>query len=137
MDRENLILHNVIQKVKSRHDSTQRQVFSTLSTKIRIFLSHFPLGFCSCYYCGGKDHFSTRDCPEIQNGNFNKMKFFQEMWLHKPHTKRADYDKTCATSRNNENSNYNSSQILNTQSQGYESNNFQNNNNQNYHQNHH
>ena len=65
------------------------------------------------------------------------MKLFQEMWLYKLHTKRADYDKTCATSRNNENSNYNSSQILNTQSQGYESNNFQNNNNQNYHQNHH
>ena len=57
----------------------------------RDFLSRFPLGFRGCYYCGNTDHFRTRDCPAAKNGNFNKMQFFQEMWLHKPHTKKHDY----------------------------------------------
>ena len=77
-------------------------------------MSQFPLGFKGCYNCGGTDHFSTRECPAVINGDFNKSKFFKEMWLHKPHTKISNYDKNRATSRNSEDPNFARLSILNT-----------------------
>ena len=60
--------------------------------KDRNFLSRFPLGFKGCFNCGQNDHFSTRNCPMANAGNFDKQTFFSEMWAHKPHTKKQSRD---------------------------------------------
>ena len=52
------------------------------------FLSWFPVGFRGCFNCGKNDHFSTKFCPAANAGDLNIAKFFNEMWAHKPHTKR-------------------------------------------------
>ena len=53
-----------------------------------IFFNRFPVGFRGCYNCGKSNHFSSKFCLAAKSGNFNKKKFFNEMWAHKPHTKR-------------------------------------------------
>ena len=57
------------------------------------YISRFPVGFRGCFNCGATDHFSTRDCPAAQSGNFNKRKFFAELWAHKPHTRKFDFNR--------------------------------------------
>ena len=52
------------------------------------YLSRFPVDFKGCFNCGQTDHFSTRNCAAANNGDFNKQMFFNEMWAHKPHTKK-------------------------------------------------
>jgi len=59
----------------------------------RDYLSRFPLGFKGCYNCGETTHFRTQDCPTANSASFDKMKFFSEMWAHKPHTKRHEDDR--------------------------------------------
>ena len=59
----------------------------------RQYLSRFPLSFRGCFICGGTDHRGAKDCPVAQSGNYDKKQFFDELWAHKPHTKRPDREK--------------------------------------------
>ena len=59
--------------------------------KERKFLSRFPIGFDRCYRCGQRVHRNTPYYLMAIHGNFDQQKFFQEMWMHKPHTKRQDF----------------------------------------------
>ena len=52
------------------------------------FLSRFPLGFNGCFICGATDHFNRMDCPKGINSKEERCIFFNEMWSHKPHTKK-------------------------------------------------
>ena len=54
------------------------------------YVSIFPVGFRGWYKYGKTDHFSTRDCPLAQSGDFNKRKFVLEKWSYKPHTKKPE-----------------------------------------------
>ena len=56
------------------------------------YISDYPLGFRGCFNCGENDHWKTSRCPLALSGNFNKNRFFKEMWAHKPHTKNAQRD---------------------------------------------
>ena len=55
------------------------------------YISKYPLGFRGCFKCGATNHFNLRDCPERDSGT--RTKFWKELWIHKPHTKRNDYDR--------------------------------------------
>ena len=52
------------------------------------FLSRFPVDFRGCFNCGKTNHFTTKFCPAANSGDFDKTTFFNEMWAHKPDTKR-------------------------------------------------
>ena len=41
--------------------------------KLCDFISRFPVGFRGCYNYGKEDHFSTKDCPLVHAGTFDKM----------------------------------------------------------------
>ena len=56
------------------------------------YLSKYPVGFRGCYACGKDDHRSSRECPLNQTGQFDKNVFFLEMWAHKPHTKKSQFE---------------------------------------------
>ena len=88
------------------------------------------MGFRGCYNCGGTDHFSTRDCPAAQSGNFNKRKFFAELWAHKPHTRKFDFNRqptqSSPSSRQNYSTNGNSSPDIQISNQSHFSESFNN-----------
>lgn len=50
------------------------------------YLSQYPVGFRGCFVCGSTDHWRKDSCPITQSGNFNRCKFFHDLWAHKPHT---------------------------------------------------
>ena len=52
------------------------------------FLSRFPLGFNGCFICGATNHFNRMDCPKGIKTREERRIFFNEMWAHKPHTKK-------------------------------------------------
>ena len=52
------------------------------------FVSRFPLGFSGCFICGATNHYSRSDCPKGIRNKDERRLFFNEMWAHKPHTKR-------------------------------------------------
>ena len=52
------------------------------------FFNRFPIDFRGCFNCGKTNHFTTKFCPAANSGDFDKTKFFNEMWALKPHTKR-------------------------------------------------
>lgn len=73
------------------------------------YLSRFPLGFRGCYNCGENAHYSTRDCPLARSGDFNKQKFFLEMWAHRPHTTKlllARHQSSSSNQTNTRSQNY-------------------------------
>ena len=55
------------------------------------YVSKYPLGFRGCFKCGASTHFNLRDCPDRDTGT--RTEFWKELWIHKPHTKRNDYDR--------------------------------------------
>ena len=56
------------------------------------FTSRFPVGFRGCFICGEMDHFSKMDCKKGINTKEEILLFFNEMWAHKPHTKKRSRD---------------------------------------------
>ena len=44
--------------------------------------------FKGCFICGAPDHFSRSDCPVGIDTREKRKIFFNEMWAHKPHTKK-------------------------------------------------
>ena len=52
------------------------------------FVSRFAVGFNGCFICGATNHFSRTDCPKGIRNKEERRLFFNEMWAHKPHTKR-------------------------------------------------
>ena len=73
------------------------------------FLSRCPVDFEGCFNCGQADHWQTKFCPEAKNSTYNKTMFFNEMWAHKPHTRKPprNFD--------NNNDQYGSSNFLTNQ----------------------
>ena len=59
-------------------------------TESPYYLSDYPVGFRGCFNCGKTDHWRTANCPLKQAGIFDKTRFFNELWAHKPHTKKSD-----------------------------------------------
>ena len=53
-------------------------------------MSLFPLGFRGCYNCGETTHFCAQYFPTANYGSFEKIKFFSEIWAHKPHKKNEE-----------------------------------------------
>ena len=51
------------------------------------YLSKLPVDFKGCFNCEKTNHFRTGDCRLAQADNFDKKKFFLELWVHKPHKK--------------------------------------------------
>ena len=54
------------------------------------FVSRFAVGFNGCFICGATNHFSRTDCPVGIRTKDERRLFFNEMWAHKPHTKRSN-----------------------------------------------
>ncbi len=54
--------------------------------KPRQFLSDYPIGFRGCYVCGSQDHWKKDDCALVRSGNFDRQRFFKNLWAHRPHT---------------------------------------------------
>ena len=54
------------------------------------YTSRFPISFRGCFVCGATDYFGTNKCPVEIKGKVEKRLFFNEMWAHKPHTKRKN-----------------------------------------------
>lgn len=50
------------------------------------YMSQYPVGFRGCFVCGSTDHWRKESCPVTQSGNFDRKKFFHDLWAHKPHT---------------------------------------------------
>ena len=51
-------------------------------------LSDYPIGFRGCYGCGDPNHWKFRtDCP-LHNDPTARKKFWRNLWIHRPHTKR-------------------------------------------------
>ena len=97
------------------------------------FLSRFPVDFKGCFNCGQTDHWQIKSCPAANNGKFNKTMFFNEMWAHKPHTKRAprQFDNNISRSgsnyfHSNQQSNHNGNNTFGQSSNNYQ---FQSGNN--------
>ena len=79
--------------------------------------SRFPVEFKGYFNCGQTDHWHTKNFPTANNSNFNKTMFFNEMWAHKPHTKKPprdfDNNNSCTGSsyfQSNQDSNHNYNQ---------------------------
>ena len=71
-----------------------------LYDKQNDYLSRFPLGFRGCFNYGATDYFSTQDCTQAQSGNFNKKRFFAELWAHKPYTKKIEFNRQLTNTDN-------------------------------------
>ena len=51
-------------------------------------LSDYPIGFRGCYGCGDPNHWKFRtECP-LRNDPTARKKFWRNLWIHRPHTKR-------------------------------------------------
>jgi hypothetical protein len=53
-------------------------------------ISDFPITFRGCYCCGQTDHHQFRDVCPLRNDPGAREKFFKNLHLHKPHTKKFD-----------------------------------------------
>lgn len=54
--------------------------------------SHFPVGFRGYFICGMTDHYSGRDfLRRVKTGDDRKL-FSNNVWAHKPHTKKRPRD---------------------------------------------
>jgi len=52
------------------------------------FTSRFPVNFRGCFIFGVTTHFTRQECKRgFRDPNDNKL-FFNDMWAHKPHTKK-------------------------------------------------
>ena len=83
-----------ITKYKGHH-ATDIQTRTDPKTNIKYpydpeydFTSRFAVGFKGCYICGSVEHFSSNECPQGISNSTERKLFFNEMWAHKPHTKR-------------------------------------------------
>ena len=52
--------------------------------------SRFPVSFRGCLICGATDHFSKFGCLVEMISKEERKLFFNEMWAHKPYTKRRN-----------------------------------------------
>ena len=51
-------------------------------------LSDYPIGFRGCYGCGNPNHWKFRtECP-LRNDPTARKRFWRNLWIHRPHTKR-------------------------------------------------
>ena len=53
------------------------------------FTVRFPINFCGCYICGGNNHFNGNNFPKEIHNHTERTLFFNEIWAHKPHTKKG------------------------------------------------
>ena len=58
------------------------------------FTSRSAIGFRGCFICGGGDLFSRGNFPKGDMNPAARKLFFNEMWSHKPHTKKRLRDGT-------------------------------------------
>jgi len=58
------------------------------------FVSRFPVDWKECFICGATDHFNSMEYPVGINSREERWLFFNEMWAHKPHTKKKNKDGT-------------------------------------------
>jgi hypothetical protein len=69
-------------------------------------ISDFPLGFRGCYGCKDTTHWKFKeDCP-MNKDNLSKNRFWKNLWIHRPHTKKAFYVKKEDGTKKNDMSKY-------------------------------
>jgi predicted amino acid-binding ACT domain protein len=60
-------------------------------------ISDFPVDKKCCLGCGSTDHFLFKNhCPFKDDPEYNK-RFWKNLWLHKPHTKRDNHTRTTSS----------------------------------------
>ena len=55
------------------------------------YLSIYPLGFKGCFQCGSDYWHENREDRPDNHDKFKRDLFWKEMWIHKPHTKKANH----------------------------------------------
>ena len=69
-------------------------------------ISEFALGFKGCYGCRATTHWKFREeCPMSKDAA-SKNRFWKNLWIHRPHTKKAVYVKKEGGSKNDDMSKY-------------------------------
>ena len=86
-----LVIQVVRYPIILKHELTQLLVYSTHTTSHEISSVYFLSVFEGYFNCGQKDHRNTRDYASAKAGNFDKQRFFAEIWAYTPHTKRPDF----------------------------------------------